>query len=215
MEELARRSNESVSLGVLNAGSVLFVQRVESPEILRADIRLGTRMPLHASASGKALLAAMTDAEIARLLPETMLPASARRTVRERDALLADLRLVRERGYAKQEDEFIDGIAALATPVRDASGRALAALSIAGPIARFDERTWAALLLPTAQHMSQICGYRSGRPAFSVNGGGPVLDGHGVGPSPGRKEGHTPSEPAPTWSDIARQQTNDAERSVR
>src|SRR5689334_14324626 len=47
MEELARRSNESVSLGVLNAGSVLFVQRVESPEILRADIRLGTRMPLH------------------------------------------------------------------------------------------------------------------------------------------------------------------------
>ena len=55
MEELARRSNESVSLGVLNAGSVLFVQRVESPEILRADIRPGTRMPLHASASGKAL----------------------------------------------------------------------------------------------------------------------------------------------------------------
>jgi IclR family acetate operon transcriptional repressor len=217
MEELARRSNESVSLGVLNAGSVLFVQRVESPEILRADIRLGTRMPLHASASGKALLAAMSDAEIARLLPETMLPASARRTVRERDALLADLHLVRERGYAKQEDEFIDGIAALATPVRDASGRALAALSIAGPLARFDERAWAALLLPTARRMSQICGYRGGRPGFSANGGEPGRDGHGADEPPGRKEDYPPPEPAPAWSDLARQSRsdNDAEWSVR
>ena len=170
MEELARRCNESVSLGVLSAGSVLFVQRVESPEVLRADIRPGTRMPLHASASGKALLATMSDAEIDRLLPDPTLPASARRTLRGRDALLAEIAVVRERGYAGQTEEFVDGIAALAAPVFAAGGKVVGALSIAGPTARFDEAAWAGFLLPAASDMSQLCGYRAGSRAFPANG---------------------------------------------
>lgn len=170
MEDLARRCNESVSLGVVNAGSVLFVQRVESPEILRADIRLGTRMPLHASASGKALLAAMTDTEIDRALPDPRLPATARQTVRDREALLAELELVRARGYARQAEEFVDGIAAVAAPVFDGGGRALAALSIAGPAARFDEQAWASLLLPAAAEMSRLSGLRGNANGFGPNG---------------------------------------------
>jgi IclR family acetate operon transcriptional repressor len=170
MEDLARRCNESVSLGVLSAGSVLFVQRVESPEVLRADIRLGTRMPLHASASGKALLATMSDAEIARLLPDPLLPASARSTVRERSALLGEIEDVRRQGYARQHDEFVDGIAALATPIFESGGRVLGALSVASPTARFDEAAWARLLLPAASAMSQLCGYRARRTGISANG---------------------------------------------
>ncbi len=170
MEDLARRCNESVSLAVTNAGSVLFVQRVESPEILRADIRLGTRMPLHASASGKALLAAMSNSEIDLALPELHLPGSARHTVRVRDTLLAELRLIREQGYARQAEEFVDGIAAVAAPVFDASGRALAALSIAGPVSRFDEEAWARLLLPAANEMSRLCGYRPWGNSLNPNG---------------------------------------------
>jgi DNA-binding IclR family transcriptional regulator len=188
MEELARRCNESVSLGVLNAGSVLIVQRIESPEILRADIRPGTRMPLHASASGKALLATMTDPEIDRLLPESQLPASARMTHRHRVGLLAEIRLIRERGYAKQEEEFVEGISAVATPVLAAGGRALAALSIAGPSSRFDEARWSADLLPAARHMSELCGYRAQRGDLALNGAGHILAGTGAGTAPRRKE---------------------------
>ena len=188
MEELARRCNESVSLGVLNAGSVLIVQRIESPEILRADIRPGTRMPLHASASGKALLATMSDLEINRLLPELPLPASARMTHRHRDGLLAEIRLIRERGYAKQEEEFVEGISAVATPVLAAGGRALAALSIAGPSSRFDEARWSADLLPAARHMSELCGYRAQRGNLALNGAGHILAGTGAGTTPRRKE---------------------------
>jgi IclR family acetate operon transcriptional repressor len=188
MEELARRCNESVSLGVLNAGSVLIVQRIESPEILRADIRPGTRMPLHASASGKALLATMTDPEIDRLLPELQLPASARMTHRHRVGLLAEIRLIGERGYAKQEEEFVEGISAVATPVLAAGGRALAALSIAGPSSRFDEARWSADLLPAARHMSELCGYRAQRGDLALNGAGHILAGTGAGTAPRRKE---------------------------
>jgi DNA-binding IclR family transcriptional regulator len=145
-------------------------------------------MPLHASASGKALLAAMTDAEVERLLPASPLPASARQTLRHRDDLLAEIRLIRERGYAKQDEEFVDGIAAVATPVLDASGRALAALSIAGPSSRFDEATWAALLLPAASEMSQLCGYWMRRGGFTLNGAGPTPAEVSASAGPVRKE---------------------------
>jgi IclR family acetate operon transcriptional repressor len=169
MEELGRRCNESVSLGVLSAGSVLIVQRVESPEILRADIRPGTRMPLHASASGKVLLAAMRDEEIDALLPE-LLPATARQTVRGRNLLLAELHDVRQRGYARQVDEYVDGIAAVAAPVLASSGRVLGALSIAGPAARFDESVWSRLILPAALEMSQLSGHLGRLSAHTPNG---------------------------------------------
>jgi IclR family acetate operon transcriptional repressor len=188
MEELARRCNESVSLGVLNAGSVLIVQRIESPEILRADIRPGTRMPLHASASGKALLATMADAEIDQLLPESSLPASTRMTHRLRDELFAEIRLIREQGFAKQTEEFVEGISAVATPVFAAGGRALAALSIAGPSSRFDEVNWSALLLPAARSMSELCGYRMQGGEWVLNGAGHMVAGSGTGAALGRKE---------------------------
>jgi DNA-binding IclR family transcriptional regulator len=139
----------------------LFVQRVESPEVLRADIRPGARMPLHASASGKALLATMTDEEFERHLPEPDLPASARLTLRERDALLAEMYLIRAQGYARQIDEFVDGIAAVAAPIFDACDRPMAALSIAGPVGRFDEDAWSRLLLPAASEMSRLSGSRT------------------------------------------------------
>jgi len=188
MEDLARRCNESVSLGVLNAGSILIVQRIESPEILRADIRPGTRMPLHASASGKALLATMADPEIDRLLPESPLPTSARMTHRQREELFAEIGHIREQAYAKQEEEFVDGISAVASPVLAAGGRVLAALSIAGPSSRFDEVSWAALLLPAAIEMSTLCGYRAQRGELALNGAGCMFSGTGSGDAPARKE---------------------------
>ena len=153
---------------------MLFVQRIESPEVLRADIRPGTRMPLHASASGKALLASMGDIEFERHLPDPHLPASARHTLRERDALLAEMYLIRAQGYARQIDEFVDGIAAVATPIFDAGDRPLGALSIAGPVSRFDEDAWSRLLLPAASEMSRLCGGRPRRNGFPLPNAAPT-----------------------------------------
>lgn len=169
MEELGRRCNESVSLGVLSAGSVLIAQRVESPEVLRADIRPGTRMPLHASASGKVLLAAIPERSVLQFLPES-LTASARKTHRDRAALLAELEQVRAQGFAAQSDEFVDGIAAVAAPVFAAGGKMLAALSIAGPAARFEEARWVELLLPAAAEMSRLSGHLPRIHALAPNG---------------------------------------------
>lgn len=146
MEELATRSKEAVSLGVQTGREVVFVKRVETSYVLRTSIREGSRMPLHASASGKCLLAGMPDEEVGHLYAVDPLPASASQTIRTRDELLRELSLVRERGYATNCDEFLDGVTGAAVPVQF-GGRTVASLSLAGPTGRVDADRWVPDLL--------------------------------------------------------------------
>lgn len=141
MEELATRSKEAVSLGIQADHDVLFVRRVETSHVLRTSIREGSRMPLHASASGKCLLAGMPDEEIDRLYPSDPLPASAARTLRTREELQREIEQVRERGYATNWDEFLDGVSGAAVPVK-LGRRTVASLSLAGPTGRVEAEEW-------------------------------------------------------------------------
>jgi IclR family acetate operon transcriptional repressor len=159
LERLADETTEAVSLAVLSGDSALLVQRFESSHILRADIRPGTRMPLHGSASGKILLTGMSDEDIDRLYPSDELPASASKTIRTKSRLKIELAGVREYGWATSIDEYADGVAATAAGVRDHAGRIVAALSLAGPTARFDVHRWVDRLLEVAAEVSKLLGY--------------------------------------------------------
>jgi DNA-binding IclR family transcriptional regulator len=145
MQELAGRSNEAVSLGVRSDRSVVFVKRFETSHVLRTSIRTGTRMPLHASASGKCLLAEMAEAELFELYPDEVLPAQASNTIRDRSVLLEEFARIRERGYSHSRDEFLDGVSGVAVPVRLGSN-VVAALSVAGPTSRLNPEDWVAEL---------------------------------------------------------------------
>lgn len=141
MKDLADRSREAVSLGVRAGSEVVFVKRFETSHVLRTSIREGTRMPLHASASGKVLLLGMTAAEIFELYPEERLPEQASNTLTGRRDLLEELDLVRQRGYSTSHDEYLDGVSGAAVPVL-IGDRTVASLSIAGPTARFRADEW-------------------------------------------------------------------------
>ncbi|WP_052665233.1 IclR family transcriptional regulator [Nitriliruptor alkaliphilus] len=143
MQELAARSSEAVSLGVRSDRSVVFVKRFETSHVLRTSIRTGTRMPLHASASGKCLLAEMSEDELVELYPDEVLPAQASNTIRERSTLLEELARIRERGYSHARDEFLDGISGVAVPVRFGT-KVVAAVSVAGPTSRLNAEDWVA-----------------------------------------------------------------------
>lgn len=160
METLARRTDESVSLGVLSGDAMVFVQRVESPEILRADIRPGTRLALHSSATGRALLSAMPVADVLELFPNESLPEGGQGAPDTRTELLGRLDAARSAGYAVTCDEFAVGISALAAPVRGTGGRPVAAVSVASPNQRFRPDEWVAPLLEAAVTMSALLGYR-------------------------------------------------------
>lgn len=156
MRKLADRSGEAVSLAIHRGLDALIVQRFESASILRAEIRIGTRMPVHSCGSGKVFLAELPVEELDALFPSETLPAVAKSTFRKKSALLRQLVEVRRDGHATIDEEYTDGVRGIATGVRNRRNEVVAALSVAGPIPRFEPSEWLRDLNSTVEEMSTI-----------------------------------------------------------
>jgi DNA-binding IclR family transcriptional regulator len=116
--------------------ALVVIDRLDSPEPVRTWVRLGTRVPLHASCSGRAVLSRLPDAEVDRLLTGSLERFSAQ-TITDREALAAELREVRERGWAIADQSWRAGVGAVAAAVVDTVGRPVGALAISVPQQRF------------------------------------------------------------------------------
>lgn len=163
LRSLAEASSEAVSLAALSGSDAILVQRIESASMLRAEIQVGTRMPLHASASGKLLLSEMPRERALRLFPEATLPVLTSHSIRTRSELCMALDEIRERGYAWNSEEYVEGISGVAVGVRDSTGEVVLALSIAGPTHRFQPSEWVERTLDCAARMTGIlCTLRPG-----------------------------------------------------
>jgi DNA-binding IclR family transcriptional regulator len=132
LEELADRTRETVNIGVLSGSGVVYVDQVSSAHLIASTNWVGRRTPLHASSSGKVLLAHMPEAVRQRFLGRP-LEAVTPRTVTDPAVLLRQLEEVRTRGYATIRDELEEGLNAVAAPVWQLGGEVAAALSISGP----------------------------------------------------------------------------------
>ena len=165
---LADRSSEAVSLATHSGRDAIIVQRFESASVLRAEIRVGTRMPLHSSASGKYLLACMPDERIDVLFPEDELPAVTPHTIRSKQLLREQLAEIRRTTYARNDDEYTMGISGVATGVTDANGDVTFALSLAGPTHRFQCDDWIQELRHTAAGISEVLAGLAPRFALST-----------------------------------------------
>jgi IclR family KDG regulon transcriptional repressor len=166
LEELARLTNETVSLYVLERTERVCVERIESPESVRVVVRVGERMPLHAGSAGKALLAFMPPESIDQILVQP-LERMTSNTIINRRNLLKELEATRARGYAVSHAERFDDAIGLAAPIFDASGQVIAALNVAGPMSRFtDEHVakFAPKIVQLANQVSRALGYNGGNP---------------------------------------------------
>jgi IclR family KDG regulon transcriptional repressor len=131
--ELARATQETVHLSVLDGAEVVYVDKLDSPQPIRAYSELGGRAPAHCVATGKVLLAfsaAFPD------LPQA-LERYTTRTIVDRAALLTALAEVRSKGYATNWGEWRERVRGLAAPIRDAQGAVVAAIGVSGPAERF------------------------------------------------------------------------------
>jgi IclR family acetate operon transcriptional repressor len=135
MRALMEATGETANLGVEQGDMVLFVSQVETHESIRAFFPPGTRSPMHASGIGKALLAQFPEARV-RAIAARGLPRFTDHTLTGAEALLADLAAVRSRGYAVDDEEKNDGMRCVAAPIFNATGEAVAGISISGPAAR-------------------------------------------------------------------------------
>ncbi|WP_258803714.1 IclR family transcriptional regulator [Pseudarthrobacter sp. NS4] len=138
LESLALEFKETVNLAVLRSNYAVNVDQAMGPSTLATYDWVGSLTPLHATSSGKVLLAALSADERDRILKETGLPARTSRTVTTRKELDRQLLEASRKGYAVVREEFEIGLNAVAVPVFNHQGVVAGALSISGPAFRFD-----------------------------------------------------------------------------
>ncbi|MBT2551602.1 IclR family transcriptional regulator [Arthrobacter sp. ISL-5] len=138
LESLAEDFKETVNLAVLRSNYAVNVDQAMGPSTLATYDWVGSLTPLHATSSGKVLLAALTAEERNRVLQETGLPARTSRTITSRSKLETQLLEVARDGYAVVREEFEIGLKSMAVPVYNHIGTVIAAVSISGPSFRFD-----------------------------------------------------------------------------
>lgn len=131
LESLAERTHASASLGMLDGADVVFVARATARRSLSGGIGPGTRLPAASAATGRVLLAALPEAQVARLLAQSPCLPLTPRTVVSPQVQAALIAQARERGYATSDEELELGLRSIAVPIRDRAGRVVAAMSLA------------------------------------------------------------------------------------
>jgi IclR family pca regulon transcriptional regulator len=127
---------ESISLAVLDDNGALFIARAEAEHIVSAGVRVGIRLPVYCSATGRVLLSQFSDKEILQRLGRKPLARRTPHTLTKSSDVLTEIRSVREKGYAVSDEEIELGLRALAAPVTGADGEIIAAVSVSAASAR-------------------------------------------------------------------------------
>jgi DNA-binding IclR family transcriptional regulator len=135
LQALFDRLRETVDISQAQGRQVQFLDQLVSDRELRAVPSKDTRLSLHCMANGKALLAAMSDAEVERLMGPALSPATAR-SIASLPALLAELAEVRRTGFAYDRQELTEGICAIGVGIK--AGERRYAVSVAMPAQRFE-----------------------------------------------------------------------------
>lgn len=120
----------SSHLAVRDGRDVVYVARFAAGAALASSVQVGTRFPVHATILGRMLICDFSDAQLAELYPETILPKVTEQTPASRAEFAALLREDRLRGYATSQSFFERGVSAVAAPVRDKHGAVIAALNV-------------------------------------------------------------------------------------
>ncbi len=139
MRRLMEASGETVNLAVESRGEAIYVAQVECRKMMRAIARPGGRALMHASGVGKALLAAMSAEEVERIAAIHGLASETEKTISTLKRLREELEVVRQRGFAVDDEENAIGLRCIAAAIYDEHARPLAALSLSGPTARIED----------------------------------------------------------------------------
>lgn len=134
LEQLRDCTDWSAHLAELQGTEALYLARVPTRRSVASTVHVGTRLPAHATAMGRALLCALSDEEIITRFSRDALKLYTELTPNSVQALLVQLRAERANGFVIQMSGYETGVAGIAAPVRDASGRVVAAVNVAAVV---------------------------------------------------------------------------------
>ncbi len=158
---LADITQETINISILDGKTCINIETIRSPKSIRYAGQLGRRTPLHCTSTGKILLTHMRPEQRQKILTQP-LNAYTQHTITDPITLRMSLAEVCDQGYAISNEEFEEGLVAIAAPIWDRSGEVVAALSISGPTYRMDSDTLDEFVLPlteATQTISRKLGY--------------------------------------------------------
>jgi DNA-binding IclR family transcriptional regulator len=163
--DLMRRTGETVFLGTLtnDRTSVVYIDKVDSDQVIRYAAGVGDRRPLHATSSGKTILAFLGADEREEILRAIPLGRQTERTVTSLPALRASLEEIRRTGVCASVDEMVRGASGVSAPIFERNGHVVGACTVGGPTDRMRPRLreLAAEVKTTARVISALLGHRA------------------------------------------------------
>ena len=155
--------NETTNLTVLEGNEIVIVERFQSPHLLTLALNRGPRLPVHCTATGKAILAHLPLDLSKAVFASTAFERLTRNTLVTPETLMADIELIRRRGYAVCDEEFALGQIGYATPIFDHQGECLAAVNVSFLLARHPDRKqhdyFIDVILDAGEKISREMGY--------------------------------------------------------
>ncbi len=169
LKELAERTKETIHMVILDHDEVVYIEKVEgdhNPSGLKMASRIGLRNPAHSSAVGKVLLSHLSEEALNEFFKKNVLQKRTENTITDVTRLKDHLKIVRNQGFAIDDEENEKGVRCIGAPIFDRSGHPVAAISISGPAFRITKKLAQEVLkkevMETALKISQRLGYREG-----------------------------------------------------
>lgn len=138
--DVARQVGETVNYALPEDSGMHYLDRVETDWAFRIQLPIGTNVPFHCTATGKCFLASLSPKARKSMVATLNLEALTPKTHRAPKSLLEELSVIAKRGYSLDEEEFMEGMIAIAVPVTDTAGRFVAALAFHGPTQRMSTK---------------------------------------------------------------------------
>jgi len=161
LERLVAATHDTALLVVPDHGDLLFVDKVLSDaRDVRTDPRVSSRRPLHCTSLGKALLATLDDTSVMKVLQAVGLEHATEHSITDEEKLLADLGDTRARGYSVDQQEALLGVFCVGAPVRDHTGRPIAAVSLSTIKEFFHPDRTGPMVTAAAVEISHAMGWR-------------------------------------------------------
>lgn len=140
MQNLLLRFGETINLGVLEDGQVVYIDVLQSPSALRIAAVPGERTSVHCTSLGKAMLAFLPEREVRSILDHNPMIRKTPKTITLQKHFLEHLAGVRERAVALDMEENVNGVVCVASPIFDQRGKVIAGLSVSGPATRMEPK---------------------------------------------------------------------------
>lgn len=137
IDKLAEETGEHANLLIEEHGKGIFLYRSKGKDAVRLETYAGMRVPIQTISLGKAILAHLPEARVDEIVDENGLPSMSENSISDQDELKREIEKDRKRGYSVNDEELFPGIRAVGVPITQEDGRVVAAISVSGPVSRF------------------------------------------------------------------------------